>query len=249
MAIKCFAIAAERCFGFKMIGPIAAAALLLPLCHALPTIAGKAGTLAGRQTSCSAVHILIARGTTEEYPGDMGSLANLIIANNDDADYEDIIYPATFNYISSTQQGMQASMSQLTTYVEACPDSKIILLGYSQGAHVTGDALSGGGGSGLGAATDPVSTDIGEHVTAVVWYGDPRHVAGQSYDEGTATEDGLYPRTAAQLAILNQYYAAKIRSYCDEGDPFCAGGTSVSVHGEYPENYDEEAAAWVQTLL
>lgn len=115
-----------------MIGPIAAAALLLPLCHALPTIAGKAGTLAGRQTSCSAVHILIARGTTEEYPGDMGSLANLIIANNDDADYEDIIYPATFNYISSTQQGMQASMSQLTTYVEACPDSKIILLGYSQ---------------------------------------------------------------------------------------------------------------------
>ncbi|EKG18199.1 Cutinase [Macrophomina phaseolina MS6] len=233
-----------------MLGQIAAAAiLLLPWCHALPTIAAKGAVLAGRQTTCAAVHILIARGTTEEYPGDMGSLANLIIANNGDADYENIIYPATFDYISSTRQGMSATMNQLTAYVEACPDSKIVLLGYSQGAHVTGDALSGGGGSGLGAATDPVSTDIGEHVAAAVWYGDPRHVAGQSYNEGTATRSGLYPRTAAQLAILNQYYADKIRSYCDDGDPFCAGGTSVSVHGEYPENYDAEAAAWVQSLL
>lgn len=233
-----------------MLSQIFAAALLLPLCHALPTIAVKDSALAGRQTTCAAVHILIARGTTEEYPGDMGSLANLIIANNDDADYEDVIYPATFDYISSTRQGMSATMNQLTAYVEACPQSKIVLLGYSQGAHVTGDALcGGGGGSNLGAETEPVSTDIGEHVAAVVWYGDPRHIAGQSYDEGTATTDGLYPRTAAQLAVLNDHYADKIHSYCDDGDPFCAGGTSVSVHGEYPEHYDEEAAAWVQSLL
>lgn len=115
-----------------MIGPILVAALLLPLCHALPTIAIKDVALAGRQTSCSAVHILIARGTTEEYPGDMGSLADLIITNNDDADYEDIIYPASWDYLESTQQGMSATISQLTAYVEACPDSKVVLLGYSQ---------------------------------------------------------------------------------------------------------------------
>lgn len=115
-----------------MLSQIFAAALLLPLCHALPTIAVKDSALAGRQTTCAAVHILIARGTTEEYPGDMGSLANLIIANNDDADYEDVIYPATFDYISSTRQGMSVTMNQLTAYVEACPQSKIVLLGYSQ---------------------------------------------------------------------------------------------------------------------
>ncbi|KAF4542341.1 Cutinase [Lasiodiplodia theobromae] len=232
-----------------MLVSVLAAALLLPWCHALPAGAAKDAGLAGRQTSCAGVHILIARGTTEEYPGDMITLANLIIANNAGADYEDIIYPATFDYIASTQQGMNATKSQLTAYVEACPESRIVLLGYSQGAHVTGDALCGGGGSGLGAATEPVSTDVGEHVAAAVWYGDPRHVAGQSYDEGTATTSGIYPRTAAQLAILAESYANRIRSYCDDNDFACASGSSVSVHGQYPENYDEEAAAWVQTLL
>lgn len=116
----------------KMLVSVLAAALLLPWCHALPAGAAKDAGLAGRQTSCAGVHILIARGTTEDYPGDMITLANLIIANNAGADYEDIIYPATFNYIASTQQGMNATKSQLTAYVEACPESRIVLLGYSQ---------------------------------------------------------------------------------------------------------------------
>lgn len=32
-------------------------------------------------------------------------------------------------------------------YGEDCPDSKLILTGYSQGAHVIGDMLGGGGGT------------------------------------------------------------------------------------------------------
>ncbi|KAF2140016.1 carbohydrate esterase family 5 protein [Aplosporella prunicola CBS 121167] len=215
--------------------------------HARPT------DLHTRQTSwsgdCLPVHVMIGRGTTQEYPGSLLSLADLIIQNNKDgADYEDIVYPATFDYTESTAQGYEATISQLTTYASKCPESKVVLLGYSQGAHVTGDALAGGGGGDMGAETDPVSTEIGDHVAAVVWYGDPRHMTGEPYDQGTATAEGLFPRTTAQLANLKTY-ADRIRSYCDLGDPVCAGGDSLEVHSSYPQSYDEKAAAWVQTKL
>lgn len=84
-------------------------------------------------TACAPVHIIIARGTTESYPGTLSSLAELVTEANPGTDYESVIYPATQE--TSTDSyiiGRGASREQLTAYVERCPRSKVVVLAYSQ---------------------------------------------------------------------------------------------------------------------
>lgn len=49
----------------------------------------------------------------------------------------------------------------VTEYAAVCPDSKMVLMGYSQGGQVTLDTLCGTSSAGF-AATEPVSADIAE---------------------------------------------------------------------------------------
>lgn len=87
-----------------------------------------------RQSSCAPVHIIAARGSNEAPgPGAMASLAALIQAAYPGTDLESINYPAKlFPYDDSSAQGTAATTSQLTNYVNACPNSKIVMIGYSQ---------------------------------------------------------------------------------------------------------------------
>ncbi|OAA66361.1 cutinase [Akanthomyces lecanii RCEF 1005] len=201
-----------------------------------------------RDVSCDPIHLLVARGSNEKAgPGQLLSLANDIIAANPGATYESIDYPAILNpYGPSVKQGTVAVKQQLTDYVKSCPDSKIVLLGYSQGAQITGDALCGGDAAGTGPVTPPIDAAIASHVTAIVWYGDPRHNVSASYDQGTATTDGLYVRPASQSCDA---FSDLIASYCDLGDPYCSVGNNVWVHLTYPSRHDWPAAAFVNAKL
>ena len=59
--------------------------------------------------------------------------------------YKRFNYPATLtNYNNSSLQGINAAKTLLTNEVSACPNEKIVLLGYSQGAHVVTDVIAGG---------------------------------------------------------------------------------------------------------
>lgn len=84
--------------------------------------------------TCAPIHIIAARASTESPgPGVIGSLATLIENDHSGTTLESVNYPATLdNYASSSAQGTAALTSQLTAYVNSCPDSKVILLGYSQ---------------------------------------------------------------------------------------------------------------------
>ena len=103
-------------------------------------------TYAAPISSCSKLHMIVARGSTE--PQGEGSvraitaqIQNLVSGSSS----EGIMYPATLeDYQSSESQGAAAMVQAITNYAQACPDSKIALLGYSQGAQVIGDALGGG---------------------------------------------------------------------------------------------------------
>lgn len=72
----------------------------------------------------------------------------------------------------------------------------------------------------------------------MIMMGDPRHIANTSFDVGTATMDGLFPRPANQSC---DSFASIIQSYCDEGDPFCAGGNDTLVHLGYTKKYNDAA--------
>jgi acetylxylan esterase len=107
---------------------------------------------------------------------------------------ETIVYPATLeNYESSAANGTVAVQQQLSTFVQQCPETKIAMMGFSQGAQIMGDALGGGGVKGVLKFNAPVGRSTSANVAAVVMYGDPRHVVNAPFNVGTATKDGVRP--------------------------------------------------------
>lgn len=114
-----------------------------------------------KRTTCEDVHIIIARGWMEPYPGRQGVLVDAICAGQSSSacGYEDIIYDnsATSVYSTAVGQGAEAALSQVANYAEDCPDAQIVLSGYSEGAHVFGDALAGGGGDFFGTVEETIT--------------------------------------------------------------------------------------------
>lgn len=110
--------------------------------------------LAYQSSDCSAYHIFIARGSDEPYPGRLGNLTSEVCKGiGEDCTFENIEYPAKSTawgkeeWCKSASKGAANGQAQVKAYAEKCSDSKLILLGYSQGASVTQDILGGGGGA------------------------------------------------------------------------------------------------------
>lgn len=212
---------------------------------AVAVVASNQASAAARD--CADVHVITARGSTEA-PGEgsTGALVTQIVnASDQTVSRAAVDYPATLtNYANSSARGVSALTTQLTRQVDKCPDQKIVLTGFSQGAHVVLDVLGGGGGGVLGTATPPISPAVADHVTAVATFGDPRHVVDQPADLGTSTRNGLFPRSAAQLRTLTGF-ANRTQAFCDSGDPFCDKGRNLGVHSTYLNRHQDDAADFV----
>lgn len=102
-----------------------------------------------RQDGCADVHIFLAKGWNEPYPGRQGKLAGSICWSLESCDYEDIYFSNApeDDYCASVTEGAASGVAQMTAYAERCPNSKLVLSGYSQGVNVAGDILGGGGGN------------------------------------------------------------------------------------------------------
>ncbi|TFK43393.1 cutinase [Crucibulum laeve] len=200
---------------------------------------------------CADVHIIAARASTEAPgAGIIGALvAQVQQASRQTVSTAAVDYPATLdNYASSSAQGTAATKTLLTNQANRCPNQKIVLVGYSQGAHVIGDAVAGGGGVlGLGPATPPVASAIANRVNAIVQMGDPRHVPNQSFDRGTSVRPGLFPRTADQQ--YSSTLQPRIISFCDANDPFCDSGNNVEVHLTYLDRDQNTAASFILSQI
>ena len=102
---------------------------------ALPLLAIAAPTTAPTG-SCAAVGIITARASTES-PGEgiTGALAASIQSSSTQTVTRTAVdYPALLEpYAPSVASGVAAMTADLKAAVEACPDQKIVLLGYSQG--------------------------------------------------------------------------------------------------------------------
>ncbi|KAI1454804.1 carbohydrate esterase family 5 protein [Annulohypoxylon moriforme] len=230
---------------------------LLFLTALLSVAAARATDLTGRQTSCQEVHFFIARGSTEPYPGRQEDLVNAVCEGLSSCGYEDIIYPAAFeDYCGSAYGGVVNGTAQITAYAESCPDAKLVLTGYSQGGHVAGDILGGGGGEIPNQnCTQPTNTPLspetspGNRIVAATLFGDVRHTASQSYNVGTgAAGTGILPRSGAGLESLNRF-SEILHSWCFIDDPVCAGGSDINAHLEYFDASMSEAAAWVKAKI
>jgi len=226
-----------------------------------PTSTGAAATPTSA-SFCKDVHLFLAKGNNEPYPGRQGALADAVCSGLPSCDYENIMYynPVGYDYCAGVTEGDTNGHNQIVAYAQSCPNAKLVLSGYSQGTNVIGDILGGGGGSfgvqkciiGDSPALSP-TTSPGNQIAAVTLFGNTRHVANQTYNvlNGSAY-DTDNPRYPDQLARMNMF-SSMIRDYCDETDPVCAlegpGPFVIENHLNYFDRYTNDAAAWIQGKL
>ncbi|KAI2465965.1 carbohydrate esterase family 5 protein [Annulohypoxylon bovei var. microspora] len=212
--------------------------------------------------TCTDVHIFLSRGNNEPYPGRQSKLVTAICSGLSSCDYEDIAFDNALevNYCTAVEAGRKAGVSQITAYNKKCPDAQLVVSGYSQGAHVVGDILGGGGGTFFQDCTTPSAAGLdpdsapGNKITAALLFGDVRHTASQSYNIlAGASISGLYPRSGQLLTDLNKF-AGVLQSWCQGDDPICAQGDgegtyNVQDHLNYFDVYSSSAGDWVQSKL
>lgn len=137
----------------------------------------------GKRQTCPSVHIFGARETTAPPGyGEAEQLIDNIISANSGATAEAINYPASGDnppYAESRSEGVSAVNSQVQSFASQCPDTKIVLVGYSQGAEIFDLALCEG------------SSISSYNIVAAIFFGAPTFNAGASFDVGTCTAGGV----------------------------------------------------------
>ncbi|KAG5984564.1 hypothetical protein E4U55_004220 [Claviceps digitariae] len=213
----------------------------------------KAGAL---DSSCPPLHIFGARGTGIPPGYDLLlPLVEKLKATYSGATSEAIVYPACgggsacggISYGDSARQGTAAVAKAVNDFHARCPNTKFVLMGYSQGGHIIDNALCGGTDPNARITTTdaPISASAAEMIKAVTFMGNPRYQYPMSYDAGTCQSHGFDERPAGFKCAA----AAKIQSYCDNGDPYCCMGKQPSVHAEYVTNHGDAALKFINSKL
>jgi hypothetical protein len=210
----------------------------------------QAGATVFSGSGCAQVNIIVARASTEaQGQGIIGALATQVQNNSaQTVSTEAVVYPATLNnYANSESQGVTNAKQELATAVRNCPNQKQVLMGYSQGANVSLDVVTGNAEVRPGTVVGPAPASDLSHVSAIVGMGDPGEIVGQAWDLGTdTTRNGIFPRSTSQLQALTSFGGAtKVRTWCDTGDPFCASGNNLNTHLTYLNRYQNAAATFI----
>ncbi|KAJ4412563.1 hypothetical protein N0V85_003656 [Neurospora sp. IMI 360204] len=214
----------------------------------LTGLASAGGPLTSRQ-SCPKVHIFGARETTAPQGyGTSAGLVNSIASAYPGSTKEAIVYPACggqsscggMSYDNSASQGTSAVVKAVTNLNQRCPDTKIVLVGYSQGGQIMDNALCGGAGATL-------TGNALKAVKAAIFMGDPHNVAGLPYNVGTCRAKGFAARPSGfQCSPASP---SIIQSYCDSTDPYCCNGNDANSHQQYVNKYGQQALAFVKKLV
>ncbi|KAG6363967.1 hypothetical protein INS49_009070 [Diaporthe citri] len=200
-------------------------------------------------SSCTAgLYMIVARATGEDPgTGRVGVVANNVSSSIPDSIVKPIVYPATFaNYSESEGAGVAAMTAAIKDRVAACPQGKIALLGFSQGAQVSADALCGrddGTGTAL-SDTPELGGEYAENIVAVVMFGDPSHSVNATFNQGNSTRNGIFARNNVTAC---EPFTSRMRSWCDANDLYCDSGNSSRVHGSYFNNtaYLADASSFI----
>jgi hypothetical protein len=145
------------------------------------------------------------------------------------------------SYASSVANGVQSADRNIADVLGLCPQSYLILAGYSQGAQVTRDVLA-----------RLTQTDI-QHVAAVLLFGDPDFrfpetnvrfpQAADSPQRFNPRRRGvLIQRPFSKATPIPEIFAGRVFSWCHNRDLVCQGfrllGTGFKEHRNYALDVD-----------
>jgi cutinase len=177
---------------------------------------------------CPDVEVVFARGTGE--PPGLGRVGDSFVASlrsqiapRSVGAYA-VNYPANRNFLNIG--GGSADAGGRVQYMAgACPDTKMVLGGYSQGAAVI-DAVTGTPvGISLAPPMDPVLAD---RVAAIAVFGNPSN------------------RIGGPLTALSPLFGYKAIDLCNGADPICSDGRDVNAHSLYVQSgMASQAASFV----
>ncbi|WP_123027189.1 cutinase family protein [Mycolicibacterium stellerae] len=186
---------------------------------------------------CSDLEVIFARGTGEP-PGVGGVGQSFVDALRSEAGGKSVsVYPVNYaasgNFNDTTEfaqtvvDGIRDAGARVQSTAAACPDTRIVLGGYSQGAAVAGFVTSAEVPEGIPAAfvPQPLPLEVADHVAAVALFGKPSAAWTSQYGAPSIT--------------IGPAYTAKTIQLCAQGDTICdgtPGGGPSFAHALYPVN-------------
>jgi cutinase len=189
----------------RITGAVAAAAYALSLSAVMAPVADAA--------PCPDVEVVFARGTTE--PPGVGGIGQAFVdsvrsqVGGRSVGVYAVNYPASNDFSRSAPAGGDDMSAHVQAMAATCPNTRMVLGGYSQGAAV------------VDLATTSMPADVADNVAAAAEFGGAR----------SAFADSLSP---GPLPSVGPLYTAKTIEMCVPNDPICyQGGSDMRAHGAY----------------
>jgi cutinase len=186
---------------------------------------------------CPDVDVVFARGTSE--PPGVGGVGQAFVdalrsqAVGKSVDVYPVNYPASSDFGAGIQfagtviEGIRDAAGHIQATAANCPNTRIVLGGFSQGAVVAGFVTSAVVPEGVPAALvpAPMPPEVAGHVAAVTLFGKP--------------SDQFMRDVGAPPVVIGPLYAAKTIDLCADGDTICNGappGSPSIAHALYSVN-------------
>jgi cutinase len=183
---------------------------------------------------CPDVEVVFARGTFEA-PG-VGGIGQSFVdsvrrqASGKSVSVYAVNYPASTDFPTAVQ-GIRDAADHIEATAANCPDTRIVLGGFSQGAAVAGFVTSEAVPSGADAedVPDPMPPSVADHVAAVTLFGKPG--------------PGFMSLIGSPQVEIGSLYQPKTIDLCIANDPICAGEGDGVNHSLYNQNGMTDQAA------
>ena len=144
-----------------------------------------------------------------------------------------VVYPASTDFPTAVD-GIRDASNHIEGMAAICPNTKLVLGGYSQGAAVMGFVTANAvpGGVNPSEVPQPMPADVADHVAAVALFGKPDPQFMQAIDSPPVT--------------IGPLYAGKTIELCAPGDPICSDGDDGAAHTSYTKiGMVDQAATYV----
>jgi cutinase len=205
----------------------ASAALLLPVMS--PHAVGGLGTASA---DCPDIEVIFARGTTE--PPGLGKVGGAFVdqlrgkvGGRSVGSYA-VNYPASYDFMAAANGANDAS-AHVQYMMGACPNTRLVLGGYSQGAAVM-DVIAAVPFPSFGF-DNPLPPNAPDFVAGTAAFGNPSAKLG-------------LPLTSSPV------WGGRSIDLCNGGDPVCqTDGESVPAHSAYAGGQTNTAANFIAGLL
>lgn len=180
-------------------------------------LGGPVNAPAAHADPCPAVEVAFARGTGQ--PPGVGSVGQAFVDSlgsqipGRSMGVYPVNYPATEAFAASARNGADDLVAHVGDMMGRCPNTRLVLGGFSQGAGV------------IDLATPAMPPQAADHVAAIAVFGNPTSALANRLS-GT-----VFPP-------IGPPYAAKTIDMCAAGDPACSDGSTINVfaHGSYVQS-------------